>query len=43
MCKKKLGLKLFSVYPNGKVVHTQRCMKDPGICPSTGVNFRFNF
>ena len=39
VCKKQIGDKIFSRYPNGILVH-YKCVKDPSVCPVTGTNFR---
>jgi hypothetical protein len=38
VCQKKIGDRVFVVFPNGKVVH-HPCMSDVNICPVTNTNF----
>lgn len=44
VCKRKIGDKVFDVYPNGVIIiHTCMNKNSPFICPNTGQNFALTF
>ena len=38
LCKKKIGVANFVVYPNMKIYHPS-CAHNPSVCPTTGIDF----
>jgi len=39
VCSKRIGDKVFAVYPNGVLCHF-KCMQSRHVCPVSGVDFR---